>query len=249
MSQQKKETDTQFNDDLDSIVGKRRWIPVGGWWVAVPLVVFIGILLSAPFMPQVTMQLNPNDIDPLRYGGDHPKLETYDAPEDDQRVIAWVGSNTNDAFSVLSKFLFNVGVNSRQDYFGTCTALTSKMWADNYKAHLYIVSDVTYANIITDENGIFNTDGIKANITGAGCGMLIKEAHPHAKVLCLGDGDADGYSNVKECIDLGHFAMTYKEALDQDPMEREFTSMTVFEGTIRDLVELPLVPPDYPFGE
>ncbi len=235
MLNSKKKTDDQFAEELNEAVRKRSWMPLGGFIVAVPLILFIASLVFAPFSPQTVMQ-STQDEAPLRFGANPPKTETYPAPEDDPRITAWIGKS--DTVIALSTFLINVGVASSHDYFDNCTAIMSRMLStEGYKAHLYIVADITYANRAFDDYGVVD-DYVKTDVTGTGCAMFIKDAHPQAKIMCLGMDD----DNLYDCESEGFYVMSELETLQPDTLQDDFDDMTFFEGMVRDLIEVPLVP-------
>jgi hypothetical protein len=225
-----------YSDEMNEAIHKKRWIPLGGYKVAVILVLLLTsfVIAGTLFLPQMM------EGTPLRFGGAVPKLETYDSPDKDPRKIAWVG--THDFMVVLREFTIDLGMPVQHGLFQNCSSLIIPMKNEGYRAHLYVLSAYTTANQMVDMYGNVGDTTVLTNYTAADCGVLIRSVHPQAKILCLVEGRVDSYI-ATECHDDGLFILLAEEAIMVDTIETDIT-MTRAEAVIRDLVELPILPSD-----
>lgn len=223
-----------FQDDLNQAIHSKRWIPLGGKRVAVLLLLTLFIALPSIvfFMPQMSTS------SPLR-PDNAPKLETYASPDEDPRRVAWVGNH--DFLQIVREFMIDLRMPVQHGLFPNCSTLLVTMRTEGYTAHLYVMSAYTTANNYVDSSGVIRDATLLINYTAADCGALIRQTHPEAKILCLVEGRPESYI-AAECYEDGLFIMTMDEAVSTDTIETDLR-MTGAEATIRDLIELPLLPP------
>lgn len=228
----KKEKQTvPFEDELNEAVHKKRWVPLGGVTVAVILILtIITVIVGSPFLPSMIS-------DPFLSGKELPKLEIYDSPEEDPRRIAWVG-NTNFT-TIIRRFVIDLQMPVQHTVYGNCSSLLFNMRNEGYYAHLYVLAEYTMSNQIVGRDGIIYDANLLMTYSGADCGALIREIEPQAKILCLVEY-IDSF-DAKDCISEGFFVMVPEEAVSQDALSTDI-KMTIAEGTIRDLIELPFDP-------
>lgn len=232
MFEKEKQKTVPFEEELNKAVHKKRWFPFGGRVVAVALLMMVVIaIISAPFIPSMMTG------EPLRFGSNAPKFETYESPEKDPRRIAWVG-NTN-YITIIRQFIVDLQMPVQHTLYGNCSGLLFNMRNEGYIAHLYVLAEETRSNQIVGRDGVIYDANMLMTYDAADCGVLIREIHKQAKILCL--VEYIDSLEAQDCIDQGFFVMTPDEAVSQDALATD-VKMTIAESTVRDLIELPFDP-------